>query len=85
MGEETKSPFDYQKPSEEMLPVIEATREAYKVLHAHLLTLPASRERSVAITELETSAMWAVKGIVFNDPNTSFGKQGGNTGVEKSA
>lgn len=74
MGD-TKNPFDYQKPSEEMIPVIQATREAYKTLHSHLLTLPSSRERSVAITELENSGMWAIKGIVFNDSNTKFGTQ----------
>lgn len=45
MGTE-KSPFDYQKPTEANIPVIEATREAFKVLHAHLMTLPAGRERS---------------------------------------
>lgn len=74
--DEAKNPFDYQKPHDLMIPVIEATREAYKVLHAHLLTLPACRERSVAITELETSAMWAIKGIVFNDPQTEHGEKG---------
>lgn len=57
--------FDYQKPTEENIPVIEATREAYKTLYEHILTLPESRQRSVAITNLEQSAMWAIKGIVF--------------------
>jgi hypothetical protein len=60
-----KNPFDYQKPTDANVPVIEATREAYKVLYAHLLTLPHSRQRSVAITKLEESAHWAIKGIVF--------------------
>ena len=27
-----------------------------------------SRERSIALTEIETAAMWAVKSVVFNDP-----------------
>jgi hypothetical protein len=31
---------------------------------------PESRQRSVAITELETAAMWAIKAVVFNDPNS---------------
>lgn len=64
---ETKNPFDYQKPSEENIKKIEAVREAYKVLHAHLLTLAPSREISLAITNLEQSAMWATKSLVFNE------------------
>jgi hypothetical protein len=60
-----KNPFDYQQPTEVNVPVIEATREAYKALYAHLLTLPHSRQRSVAITKLEESSHWAIKGIVF--------------------
>lgn len=66
------------KPSETMLPKIQVTREAYKVIHAHLLSLPPSRERAVAITELETSAMWAVKGLVFNDTETTTPEAVGN-------
>ena len=65
--EGTNSPFDYQKPSEGNIVKIEAVREAYKVLHAHLLSLSGSREMSVAITNLETSAMWATKCLVFNE------------------
>ncbi len=60
------NPFDYQKPTDANIPVIEATREAFKTLHAHLLTLPFSRERATAITKLEESAMWAIKGVVFS-------------------
>ena len=47
------------------VPIIEATREAFMKMHDHLLTLRHSRERSLAITKLEESAMWAIKGIVF--------------------
>jgi hypothetical protein len=31
---------------------------------------PHSREAAVAITELETSAMWAIKAVVANDPES---------------
>jgi hypothetical protein len=31
---------------------------------------PASRERSIALTELEGSAMWAIKSVVCNDPES---------------
>lgn len=66
---ETSNPFDYQKPTDAAMPVIAATREAYKAVYAYLLTLPESRARSVAITHLEESGMWAVKGIVFDTEN----------------
>lgn len=75
------NPFGYFKPSEEMLPKIQAVRDAYTVLHQHILTLPASRERAVAITELETSAMWAIKGLVLNDSGSTQPEVSGVTGA----
>lgn len=75
------NPFGYFKPSEEMLPVIQSARDAYTALHAFLLTLPASRQRSIAITELETSAMWAIKGLVLNDSKSTQPDQPGVTGA----
>lgn len=65
------NPFDYMKPSEELLPKLQETRNAFKALHEHLLTLPQSRELSVALTNLETTAMWAIKAQVHNDPGTT--------------
>jgi hypothetical protein len=76
-----KNPFGYFKPSEAMLPLIQDTRNAYIVLHNFLLTLPASRQRSVAITELETSAMWAIKGLVLNDAGSTQPEVSGVTGA----
>ena len=75
------NPFGYFKPSEETLPKIQSVREAYTALYQHLLTLPASRERAVAITELETSSMWAIKGLVLNDPNSTQPEESGVTGA----
>lgn len=75
------NPFGYFKPSEEMLPVIQSVREAYTQVHKHLLTLPASRHRAIAITELETSAMWAIKGLVLNDPESTQPDESGVTGA----
>lgn len=44
-------------------------RRAFSKLHDKLEMLcPASRELSVALTNLETAAMWATKAIVVNDP-----------------
>ncbi len=64
-------PFAYHKPSEEGLFKINNLREQYSTLKGLLeATCPPSRQLSVAITELETSAMWAIKAVVFNDPNS---------------
>lgn len=64
------TPFD-PRPlvSEAQGEVLVQTREAYKALHAQLLTLPPSRERAVALTELETSSMWATKAITHGWPD----------------
>lgn len=63
--------YSYHKPSNEGLEKIQKIRQAYSDLHMFLLeTCPASRERSVALTDLETSAMWAIKAVVINDPQS---------------
>lgn len=75
------NPFGYFKPAEEMLPLIQDVREAYTTVHKFLLTLPASRQRAIAITELETSAMWAIKGLVLNDSRSTQPEESGITGA----
>ncbi len=75
------NPFGYFKPAEDMLPLIQETREAYTAVHKFLLSLPASRQRSIAITELETSAMWAIKGLVLNDARSTQPNESGVTGA----
>ncbi len=61
--------FLYHKPSDAGLEMIKNIRKGFTYLHDLLMNhVPPSRERSVALTELETSAMWAIKGIVLNDP-----------------
>ena len=62
-----KHPFEYQKPTSEHVAQIETVRKVLKEAHDVILaTIPASRERSLAITKLEEASMWANKGIVFN-------------------
>lgn len=61
-----KNPFEYQTPTEQHIAKITMVREKCKDLHELLLTLPESRERSIAITKLEEVSMWANKSIVFN-------------------
>lgn len=64
-------PFAYHKPSDDGMVRITNVREAYSVLKKALEdNCPPSRHLSVAITELETSAMWAIKAVVFNDPDS---------------
>ncbi len=63
--------FAYHKPSQDSLDKITTLREAFSALNALIETnSPHSRERSIAITELETSAMWAIKSVVSNDPES---------------
>lgn len=66
MENETKHPFEYQKPTDEHVAKITEVREACKALYEVLLTLPNCREKSLALTKLEEVSMWANKGIVFN-------------------
>jgi len=64
--------FAYHKPSAEGLAKITEIREAFSSLHQKIQELaPHSRERSVALTELETSGMWAIKAVVCNDPEST--------------
>jgi flagellar biosynthesis chaperone FliJ len=62
-----KHPFEYQKPTEEQVVQIQEVREACKSLYETLQKLPNYREKSLAITKLEESSMWANKCIVFQE------------------
>ena len=67
-------PFAYHKPSPVGLERITHLRETFSTMKTTIENMcPPSRERSVALTELETSAMWAIKAVVFNDPNSEVG------------
>ena len=64
-------PFAYHKPSTDGFARITALREAFSVVKKAIeVNCPPSRQQSVALTELETSAMWAIKAVVFNDPDS---------------
>ena len=66
-----KKTYMYHKPSPEGLKRIAILREAFSKLHEVIeASAPASREKSVAFTELETAAMWAIKAVVCNDPES---------------
>lgn len=64
-------PYAYHKPSDDGLSKITQLRRAFSEVDSMIKELcPQSRERSVAITELETTAMWAIKAVVLNDPKS---------------
>jgi hypothetical protein len=75
------NPFGYFKPVEDALPLIQEVRNHYTELHKFILTLPNSRQRAIAITQLEDSAMWAIKGLVLNDPRSTQPNEPGVTGA----
>jgi hypothetical protein len=63
----SKHPFEYQKPTETQVALLQIVRstmaESYDVLLAHV---PACAERTLAIRKLEEASMWANKAIVFD-------------------
>jgi hypothetical protein len=69
--------FAFHQPSTDGIVRANKIREAYSALTAVLDEVlppkdgrPHSREAAVAHTELETSAMWAIKASVLNDPES---------------
>ena len=67
--------YAYHKPSDDGIDKIAQLREAFSELHTLIERIaPSSRERSVALTNLETSAMWAIKAVVHNDPKSEVEK-----------
>ncbi len=62
-------PYAYHKPSVEGLDKITRLREAFSFVEREIRAVcPDSRQRSVALTNNEQTAMWAIKAVVFNDP-----------------
>lgn len=64
-----QKPYAYHKPSNDGLQKITALRRKFSECDELIKALtPKSREQSTAITQLETTAMWAIKAVVINDP-----------------
>lgn len=60
-------------PTPETIDVIREMRESFSAIHVMVeKCCPNTRERSVALTHLETAAMWAVKALAVNDPNAKI-------------
>ncbi|MFB0840963.1 Acb2/Tad1 domain-containing protein [Paenibacillus oleatilyticus] len=68
MNQQIENNFKYHAPKEGQPAKYDALREKAKEL-AYLIEelCPASRERSVAMTELETAVMWANAAIARNE------------------
>ena len=63
-----KKTYAYHKPSAVGVEKIQKVRQAFSDFHEVLEELcPKSRELSVALTHLETTAMWVTKSLVVND------------------
>lgn len=66
-------PYAYHKPSSEGLAKITKLREHFSEGDRLIKELcENTRERSVAITNNEQTAMWAIKAVVFNDPKSEI-------------
>lgn len=66
-----KKTYAYHKPSKDGLDKIAQLRQSFSRLHDEIEAIaPQSREKSVALTNLETTAMWAIKAVVCNDPES---------------
>lgn len=63
--------YQYHKPSADSLTKITTLRQAFSELHDLIDShAPNSREKSVAFTKLEECAMWGIKAVVCNDPES---------------
>lgn len=63
--------YAYHKPSQAGLETIAKLRQAFSDLHDLVESVaPAGREKAIAFTNLETAAMWAIKAVVCNDPDS---------------
>jgi hypothetical protein len=68
-----KKAYAYHNPSDAGREKITRLREAFSQLQDLIDEVaPNSREKSVAITNLETTAMWAIKAVVKNDPESEI-------------
>jgi len=64
-------PYAYHKPSDDGLDKINKLREHFSEGEKLIREVcPESRQKSIAITNNEQTAMWAIKAVVFNDPKS---------------
>ena len=62
-------PYAYHKPSVDGLEKINRLRAHFSAGERLIQAVcPSSRHQSIALTNNEMTAMWAIKAVVFNDP-----------------
>lgn len=68
MPDQIKNNFSYHKPKEDQLNRYQGIREYAKVLAKVIeASCPVSREKSLAMTNLEQAVMWANAAIARNE------------------
>lgn len=64
-------PYAYHKPSPDGLSKINQLRLVFSEAERLIQEVcPNGRQKSIAITKNEETAMWAIKAVVFNDPES---------------
>jgi len=64
-------PYAYHKPSTRGMEAVNRLREIFSQVERTINEVcPNSRHKSLAITNNEQTAMWAIKAVVFNDPDS---------------
>jgi hypothetical protein len=64
-------PYAYHKPSSRGMEAITRLRESFSIMEQVMKEVcPQSRQLSIALTKNEEAAMWAIKAVVFNDPDS---------------
>ena len=64
-------PYAYHKPSTDGLEKINKLRAHFSEGERLINEIcPNSRHKSIAVTNNEQTAMWAIKAVVFNDPES---------------
>lgn len=64
-------PYAYHKPSPSGLDKINRLREHFSEGERLIREIcPTSRQQAIALTNNETTAMWAIKAVVFNDADS---------------
>ena len=68
-------PYAYHKPSVDGQIKIDKLRKHFSEGERLIKEIcPQSRQQAIAITNNEQTAMWAIKAVVFNDPESEITK-----------
>lgn len=59
--------FQYIKPTDDQIAVMQQFRDQYETLANSIKVLPSSRGIALALTKLEESGMWLNKALSNND------------------